>query len=164
MYRLTVSGPITTQVLKQIRTGKPIWIRMYRWANKWGEYTKETDEWTCEIRRDLAYVKTDEDQAVLEKVEQIDITTPPFQLDDMWEEEVFQQGNVRCGNLFVITGTNEEIQTLCEKYSPSLKKWVADELGPFQRKQTQTQTQVAPLRNKVHVLRKARPVCMIQTE
>lgn len=130
MYRLTMSGPVTEQFLT--KHSNPIWIRMYRWANKWGEYNPANDEWTCEKRRELAYKKEQENQAVLESVENIDSFGPPFDIDDMWEEEVVKHNNITCGNLLVITGTNAEIQESCKNISPIFLEWVVEQLGPVQ--------------------------------
>ena len=159
MYRLTISGPITEEFLKT-KTVNTCWIRMYRWGNKCGEYVIENNEWNSEIRRFVAYSKDSENQAVLEKVEPIDAYSPPYDVDDIWEEEVVKQGNITCGNLLVITG---DIQNTCAAICPAFSNWLVEHLGPIQIAKTPVQpkqSHFVPRKYPNQGFRKS--VCLIQ--
>jgi hypothetical protein len=124
MYRLTISGPIVQTIRNKWKQTLPQWIRIYRWANVWGGYCKDTDEWSCEIRKRIGNYDANETMAVLETTEALDILAPPYDIDDCWEEEVLQHGNHSCGNLLVLTGMPGDILLACKEYDIPFENWL----------------------------------------
>jgi hypothetical protein len=191
MYRLTISGTLAEKAKSTFNDTQTIWIRMYRWENKWGEYVIATNQWSCEKRTHMAYFLESEsdNQAVLEKVEAIDLYSPPYEVDDMWEEEVLTNGNMTCGNIFVVKGTSAEIHAVCAELFPSCTKWLSEHLKYVKgdepkRYATHTHTTVSrpPYQQNRNGFRNAsgssfaqtmnirqkneyrRPVCLIETD
>ena len=124
MYRLTVSGPVVQTVQNKWKQTLPQWIRIYRWANVWGEYCKNTDEWLCEIRKSVGTYDDNVTIAILETIEPQMALAPPYDIDDMWEEEVVRNDNHSCGNLLVLTGMPRDIFVACKEYDIPIGDWL----------------------------------------
>jgi hypothetical protein len=109
MLRLTIQGKPTPAP-----TAKTSWRRVYRWGTHWGylmldQTAKWEQAWSAE-RRDSLGSYTDEKGLVyfLERVTPVQ-TSPPNQIDDVWEEEVVCQGSITHGTLWSIVGTSGDL-------------------------------------------------------
>ena len=120
MFRITLSGPLSdAYTLANPSTSK--WIRIYRWGNMWGECVD--DDWSCEIRKQVAYCTEMNHHVVLEETQTVDCGLP-FETDDVWDEEIYGKGAILYGNLLILKGTKEELYALCKSIAPEFLEWV----------------------------------------
>ena len=134
MFRITLSGPISDAYTRD-NPSTSKWIRIYRWGNMWGECSgPNEDGWSCEIRKQVAYSTEMNHHVVLEETQVVECGLP-FETDDAWDEEVYEQGNILYGNLLILKGTKEELIRVCRTIAPHFVEWV----------RTHTQTRTLPV-------------------
>ena len=141
----------------EMKTKQTTWLRMYRWGSTWGVFNKEHDNWTCERRAFLSSLEDNGNTCIVERVTALDCSAPPYDIDDMWEEEVVEKDNVTCGNLYTITGSGKEIHAAAH---PSIAKWLQEHV-----EQTNVVRSVQPakvFKQERKVFKTRAPVCLIE--
>lgn len=109
MYRLTI--PSKSQHRPDAH---PKLRRVYRWGEHWGVLMD--GGWSVERRRHLSDLSSD--AIVVDEIQHVDLSAPPLQVEDVWDEEVFQEekGGVLQtfdGNLLSVLGTAEALGKWC---------------------------------------------------
>jgi hypothetical protein len=127
MFRLSISGPISDSYTLA-NNSKSMWIRVYRWGSKWGEKYIGCDEndWICETRRQVANKSEMNHMVVLEETQSFECNAPPFDTDDIWDEEVYMKDNITYGNILVLKGNKDELYSICKTIAPSFAEWVRE--------------------------------------
>ena len=114
MFRFTWDGPEALR--KHIRPTKtPEKQRVYRWENKWGLFSPQSGHWAAEKRLPVAHAQRDGTRFLLETVESLRDESPPYAVDDVWEEEVVMNGALTAGISMSLHGTPNEILGWCSK-------------------------------------------------
>lgn len=156
MYRLTISGPFVDKLRDEMKTKQTTWLRMYRWGSTWGVFTKEHDDWVCERRTFLSSMEDNGNTYIVESVHNVDCSAPPYDIDDMWEEEVIKKDNVACGNLYTITGSGKELHAAAKEY-PVIAKWLVEHVA-----QTNVVQPAKVVNHERKVFKTRAPVCLIE--
>lgn len=115
MYRVTLSGKSLPSSQKPSTR-----VRIYRWGNTWGMLQPGSDwerTWKAETRKTIGYGSTDTLQYLIESVTNGKEEAPPCEVDDMWEEEIIQDGVISYGNTVVLTGNGEDIRNAWKRLS-----------------------------------------------
>ena len=128
MLRLTWDGP--DALLKSLRpTGTKQRQRVYRWENKWGFLMLGTDDWLAESRLPVAHAIDGENRYLLEAVECSPDEAPPFEIDDVWEEDVVVMGGgsmaTKCMSC---VGNKETLNAFVKKHGLILPPDIASQL------------------------------------
>ena len=182
MFRLSISGPVAENCMK--RNGAPVrseWVRIYRWGDMWGMMGAE---WVVESRHQLAHTIDAANMVLLEEIrEENAIQSPPYDIDDVWDQEIIKDGSIEYGNMVCIQGNLSELQTQCVFLKIPFSQWLQDTIqrlnlsNRVETKRTiQATTQSLPqrtLQSKTNMPRpigirqgtsqKRRPVCLIES-
>ena len=145
MFRVTLSGKIArdyVQKAKQDPKRTTGYMRVYKWDNKCGELWN--GNWKCEARRFKADQTLDGNSIMLEETYNVPTNVPPFDIDDLWDEEYIQVGNVRCGNVLVWTGKKEEIRKQCNEICPLFLNWLTQHTPTHTFKDTDIPADIVP--------------------
>ncbi len=87
MFRLTIQPFVAAKQLTQPTTAMQK-RRIYRWGDMWGILGLEKGLWYVERRRRIH----EEEGICLESVEFMPIQAPPPSVDDVWNEEFYDEG------------------------------------------------------------------------
>ena len=143
MFRVTLSGKIArdyVQKAKQNPNMETGYMRVYKWDNKCGELWN--GNWKCEARRFKAEDTLDGNSIMLEETYDVNVNVPPFEIDDLWDEEYIQVGNVRCGNVLVWTGKKEDVRKQCNEMCPLFLNWLTQHTPTHSFKTTERQEEI----------------------
>jgi len=115
MYLLSIEGISAQKLVKSIKLPSR-WQTVYRWGMHWGYLTEGT--WVAERHQ---YVTHSRDELgntfLLERIEPSSLAAPPFTIDDVWKEEIKQDGVCTYGNLLTIRGNKSSIEDILAKLS-----------------------------------------------
>jgi hypothetical protein len=120
MYLLSVEGLAAQTVLKSFTKLPSQWMTVYRWGMFWGYWNPSSSQWTAE-RHQYSTHHRDEfgNTFLLEAIEPSSIAAPPYDIDDVWKEEIKQDGVCTYGNLLTIRGSKSTIEDILAKLSIS---------------------------------------------
>ena len=111
-YLLTYNGQAVQLFQDEHKHTSPIKRQVWRWKNHWGYvYPGVTWDhaWVAETRNEVASLWNEKEKALLETVEDSAIQAPPFEVDDLWMEEILSDQQIQCGSSLYIRGTLSEI-------------------------------------------------------
>ena len=115
MYLLSIEGIAAQTLLKSVKLPSR-WQTVYRWGMHWGYLTEGA--WVAERHQ---YVTHSRDELgntfLLERIEPSSHAAPPFTIDDVWKEEIKQDGVCTYGNLLTIRGNKSSIEDILVKLS-----------------------------------------------
>ena len=111
-YLLTYNGHAVQRFQDEHKHTSPIKRQVWRWGKHWGYVypgVSWDNAWVAETRNEVASLWTEKEQALLETVEESVIQAPPFEVDDLWIEEILNDQQIQCGSALYIRGTLSEI-------------------------------------------------------
>ena len=115
MYLLSIEGISAQKLLKSIKLPSR-WQMVYRWGMHWGYLTDGT--WVAERHQYITHSRDELGNTfLLERIEPSSIAAPPFTIDDVWKEEIKQDGVCTYGNLLTIRGNKSSIEEILAKLS-----------------------------------------------
>ena len=117
MYLLSVEGIAAQTLLKSVKLPSR-WQTVYRWGTHWGYLTD--GEWMAEKHQYVTHSRDDLGNTfLLERIEPSSLAAPPFTIDDVWKEEIKQDGECTYGNLLTIRGNKSTMEDILAKLSIS---------------------------------------------
>lgn len=107
MYRLTLSENASKHLSAQLPATSV--RRVYRWGNLWG--ILQNGEWIVEERNQIQ-----SEPYLLEEVKRLPVHAPPPAIDDVWEEECIQVGDMEYnGSLLSVCLPGAILKQWCAK-------------------------------------------------
>jgi len=122
MYLLSIEGKAAQRVLQSVSKLPSKWQTVYRWGVYWGYLIPDEQSWRAERHEYITHSRDEDDTMyLLEKIESSHHGVPPYIIDDMWKEEIKQNGLCTYGNLLTIRGNKSAIEDVLKTLSISHK-------------------------------------------